>query len=193
MSCVVLVLAGCATSEVGRPVAPRAVSTTESSAANRHGAPSVSNPLDATRQLSRPCSALTESQLQSLRLPTSGIPDTDSAIARNAGPSCFWRNGTELSRVAISFMTGNKNGLADNYRAHAEDSRGYWIETTVDGYPAVFQDNTDNRKTGNCALLVGISDTLAVLVDEQDQLGEQSCARAKHIAALMITTVRAGG
>nr|CEL18893.1 hypothetical protein [Kibdelosporangium sp. MJ126-NF4]CTQ95303.1 hypothetical protein [Kibdelosporangium sp. MJ126-NF4] len=95
--------------------------------------------------------------------------------------------------MAISFMTGNRNGLADTYRAHVEDSRGYWIETTVDGYPAVFYDNVDSRKIGNCALLVGISDTLAVLVDEQDELGEQSCDRAKQIAALMITTLRAGG
>lgn len=190
ISVTALVLAGCTASETGTPVGSRQSATT----APRHGAPSVPQPLDASRLLPRPCDALTESQLRTLDLGATGKPDVDSAVARYSGPSCTWRNDPEASRVAISFLTGNKNGLADIYRGHAQgDFPAYWIETTVDGYPGVFKDNEDERPAGHCVMNVGISDALAFLVDEHDRLGDKSCDRAKQAAFLVIQTLKAGG
>ncbi|WP_260478737.1 DUF3558 domain-containing protein [Kibdelosporangium aridum] len=198
VSVALFVTAGCSTSEPGSPIAnpgsQQAPQTTSPSAANRYGAPSVSKPLDATRLLTQPCGALTKVQLQSLNLAESGTPDTDSAVAKNVGPSCTFSNSGEGSSVAVSFLTGNKNGLADTYRAHAGgDFSGYWIEATVNGYPGVFKDSRDNRKDGHCVMNVGISDTLAFLVIEQDRLGEKSCERAMQVATFVVQTLKAGG
>lgn len=183
---------GCADKQSGSAQAQPAppVSTT----LDRHGAPAVRQPLDVTRFLTDPCATLTPAQLAQLDLPAPGKPDTDSDLAKRVGPSCSWRNSTAASGVAVSYTTANKNGLADLYRGHSEGQfDGYWIPTTVDGYPAVFKDGLDNRKTGNCSLSLGVSDSLALLIDEQDRLGEKSCDRAALIGSMVVATLRGGG
>jgi hypothetical protein len=62
--------------------------TTTASPSSSYGAPSVSKPLNASKFVTQPCAALDSSQLANLGLPTQGVADTTSAIARNAGPSC---------------------------------------------------------------------------------------------------------
>lgn len=201
-----LLLAGCSGSEAGTAVpGPTAGGETStpglpSGTANnqgsgdRHGAPQVANPLDATRYLTQPCAALTTQQLQGFDLPVQGRPDTDSAVARNSGPGCTWTNSDIAETVGVGFLTGNKNGLVDLYRANDEGTwKGYWEETTVSGYPAAFHFTTDARPQGSCNLAVGISDTLAFRVTEQGRLKGQSCDRAKQIAAAVVATVKAGG
>jgi hypothetical protein len=167
---------------------------TTSGSGNRYGAPPVTNPLDVTKFLPKPCAALTPQQLRDFNLPAQGEPDTDSAIARHTGPSCGWTNSDTSTGIDVHFVTGNKNGLADVYRTHQEgDWKGYWEVTTVDGYPGVFTFTTDGRPRGSCNLFVGISETLAFAAATDGRLKEKSCDLAKQIAAAVVETLKRGG
>ena len=127
-------------------------------------------------------------------MPAPGKTDTDSAVAKSSGPSCLWINSDTATGIGVSFITGNKNGLADLYRANEEGKwTGYWEETTVSGYPGVFHDVTDARARGSCILAVGVTDTLTFLVDISGRLKEQSCDFAKQVAAAVLATVKAEG
>ena len=158
-----------------------------------YGAPKVTRPLDTSRFLIQPCTALNSSQLRDLDLPAQGEPDTESAIAKNVGPACRWTNSTAGNTVGVGFLSGNPNGLDDLYRGHERGQfNGYWIETTVEGYPAVFFDATDGRRSGQCELAVGVSDVLAIRIGEHGQLKEKSCDRAKLIASAVVQTLKGG-
>ncbi|CAM4001017.1 DUF3558 domain-containing protein [Kibdelosporangium persicum] len=187
---------GCTVTQDGSPrsTAKPTSETTRPGPANRYGAPSVSNPLDATKFLTQPCAALSTTQLTSLNLTAQGEADTTSAIARNVGPGCIWQNSSTAYTLGLTFMVGNKNGLADFYRGHQDGRfKGYWIETTVDDYPAVYENSTDNRKTGECDLAIGISDTLTFRTRVQSRDGEKSCDQTKQAASLILQTLKTGG
>jgi hypothetical protein len=201
---IVLAVAGCTDSRAGTPVSDGTTtiadptgSTAPSStpgSTERYGAPPVATSLNATKFLSQPCAALTSPQLQILNLPAQGKSDTDSAVARNAGPSCKWSNIDTSTGIDVQFVTGNKNGLADVYRTHEEGKwKAYWEETSVAGYPGVFADVTDLRPRGSCNLFVGISDTLAFGIGTTGRLKEQSCDLAKQVAAAVVETLKRGG
>ncbi len=156
-----LVAGSCSTRQSGEAIAQTSPPTT----ADRYGAPKVANPLDATAFLTKPCSVLSTSQLASLTLPGPGTPDTEGGIAKYAGPSCGWKDSLNGSYTDVAFMTGNRNGLADVYRGRAIGRfDGYWVETSVDGYPGVFKGiaGPDHRKDGSCELDIGISETPGV-------------------------------
>jgi hypothetical protein len=136
---------------------------------------------------------LTPAQLTNLSIPGPGVPDIDSHTAVYSGPSCSWRDSEALVSVDISFITANKNGLADIYQGHDQGQfPGYWIDTTVDGYPGVFSSLTDGRQVGICELSVGITDALTILVLRQDRTGEKSCDQAKVAASMALETMRGG-
>ncbi|WP_173126360.1 DUF3558 domain-containing protein [Kibdelosporangium persicum] len=183
-----LAFTGCAEKTQGTATAATQPST---STVERHGAPSVRQPLDVTRFLPQPCTILAAAQLRKLDLPGPGVPDTDSRNAKAVGPSCTWRNSGAASSLGVTFVTANTNGLADRYRAHAAGLiPGYWLETTVDGYPAVYNDDLDDRARGLCMMDLGVSDHLTMLVDVQDRSGEKSCDRVAVIASMVISTLR---
>ncbi|MGH3621515.1 MAG: DUF3558 domain-containing protein, partial [Sciscionella sp.] len=123
-------------------------------------APKIAQPLDSSKYLSQPCAALSASQLSALSLPAnSGKQYEMGSIGANAGPGCAWENTADRSIVGVSFVTANKNGLSDLYRARATQPAsyfGYFEPTTVAGYPAVFNDGTDGRSAGDCGIGVGI-------------------------------------
>jgi hypothetical protein len=191
------VVAGCSSKEVGNPTAtPRDTGsqptgpTSTSSAGAPDGAPKVNDPLDPSRFIGQPCGVLKPDQLQALHLPAQGKPDTDSEIAKSAGPSCSWFDRDAGSGVEMGFLTANKNGLSDTYRGKSR-FKGYFEPTEVDGYPAVFNDLADYRSDGTCNITVGISDTSEFRVGVQDtKLGAKSCDRAKEAAAAVIKTVK---
>lgn len=191
-------LGACTDTQTGLPSTPSpppaTPPTTATGSADRYGAPPVANALDVSKFLTQPCSALSPSQLSTLNLVPPGEADTTSAVAKNVGPGCIWRNSEIANRLGLTFMTGNKNGLADFYRAHRDgDFQAYWIETTVDGYPGVFKDVRDSRPTGSCDLAVGISDALTFRTNVQSREGERSCDQAKQAASLVLQTLKAGG
>jgi hypothetical protein len=167
--------------------------TTTSSEDPTGGAPRVVDPLDGTRFFTEPCTVLRKAQLAAFDVSRPGIPTTTGAVAENAGPYCSWHAATELaSTIGVGFLTGNKNGLSDIYRGR--DRFGYFIPTTVDGYPAVFADLADGRETGRCSLAVGVSETQMFRATEQGRLDAQgSCDRAKQVASAALATLKAGG
>jgi hypothetical protein len=189
----VVVVSGCSTSEGGKPIATSGATASSgvTTSTDNHGAPRVAVPLDGTSFLSTPCAVLTDTQLETLNLPKPGRPDTDSALARSAGPSCLWQNSDTPSTIGFGFLSGNKNGLSDTYRGR-ERFEGYFEPTEVDGYPAVFDDTSDFRADGSCNITVGISDTLAFRAAEDGPLGVKSCDRAKQVASMVIQTIRSG-
>jgi hypothetical protein len=153
----------------------------------------VAVPLDATGFLTEPCTVLSQAQLATFDVSRPGIPTTTGAVAEHAGPYCSWHAATELaSTIGVGFITGNKNGLSDIYRGR--DTFGYFIPTTVEGYPAVFADGSDGRESGRCSLAVGISETQLFRATEQGRLDAQgSCDRAKQVALAALATLKAGG
>jgi hypothetical protein len=198
---IALHVAGCTTTAAGTAIPATSTSVAERSSepsnpnmpTTEHGAPRVAAPLSVSRFLAQPCATLSPSQLQELNLPAQGEPDTDSTIAKNVGPGCMWTNSPAGNTVGVSFISGNPNGLDDLYRGHEQGYfDGYWIETTIDGYPAVLHDATDSRRSGACNIAVGASDTLAFRVGEHGQLKEKSCDRAKLIASAVVQTLKGG-
>lgn len=161
--------------------APTAVSS------NRYGAPKVRVPLDATKFLSNPCAALTTQQLPALNVNPPGNKGT-SAVPNATGPGCVWSKSDAGSFLGVAFIVNNKNGLADFYHARQSgEFGGYWIETTVDDYPAVFESASDNRDDGVCDIAVGISETLAFRVNVQTRTSAKTC----DVAKLAASSVRA--
>jgi hypothetical protein len=202
---VAVALAGCSPAEGGQPtVAPGtgtgpATPPSESagsqptappSADSTYGAPRVSDPLDASRFLARPCDVLTPAQLTTFGISKPGRPTTTGATAENAGPFCTWTADSEVnSTVGVGFITGNKHGLSDIYRGRSRFE--YFEETTVEGYPAVFASLNDGRAQGVCDIGVGISDTLIFRSTEQGgRKGQGSCDRVKQVAAAVVATVK---
>ncbi len=192
------VLTGCTSTANGTPTAApmptseeqtAPTSTTTPSEDNTHGAPRVKHPLDATRFLPQPCAVLTPAQLATLDVTTPGKPQTTGAIAEHAGPGCIWTAEEPHRTYDVGFLTGNKNGLSDTYRGSWP---GYFEPTTVDGYPAVFNDGVDSRDTGVCNLTVGINDNLTFRTQQQSD-GREACDGAMQLARMVIATIKAGG
>jgi hypothetical protein len=135
---------------------------------------------------------LTQTQLDGFGVSRPGEPDTDSEIAKASGPGCLWHARPEVnSTIGISFLTGNKKGLSDTDRGRSRST--FFEETTVEGYPAVFNDPSDGRPHGDCNITVGISEMLAFRAREEGGLvGQAVCDRAKQVAAAVIATLKAG-
>lgn len=202
---VAIAAVACSSAVGGRPTATPSSNTQDTRTSDRtgtpssqpsedrtYGAPRVSHPLDANRFLTRPCDVLTQAQLQTFGVSKAGKPDTDSEIAKRVGPGCAWIADPEVnSTISIGFMTANKNGLSDTYRSRSRFD--YFEETTVDGYPAVFNGAPDGRPQGICGITVGISDQLTFFISEQGgRKGQASCDRARDVATAVIMTLKGG-
>lgn len=159
---------------------------------DRNGAPSVSEPLEAARFIADPCAALTREQVSGFGFTGPGTPQTEGAIAEQAGPGCYWQGTVEeVGTIGVIYMTGNENGLADMYGTR--DRYDYFEETTVSGYPAVIGDTTDGRDIGRCGIAVGVSDSLYFVALEQGDLDPVgACERAEQLAAAVISTMQEG-
>lgn len=184
-----VMLAGCAAKLNGMPTAPPSPSAGAGAA---QAAPRVADPLDATRFLAQPCELLTPTQLATFGVTRPGMPDVDSRLAKQVGPSCLWHADPRTnSSIGVGFTLGNPNGLSDIYRVRKRYA--YFVEDVVDGYPAVFHDIDDGRESGVCNISVGISDTLMFGASEQGgRKGQASCDRVKQVASAVIATLRVG-
>jgi Protein of unknown function (DUF3558) len=192
MCLVGLTVVGCTSVQAGTPVAAGRASATEE---ETYGAPRVSEPVDASAFLTRPCAVLTPAQLAEFGISQPGESDTDSAIARHSGPGCLWEQDNTPTTLAstfdVSFLTGNKHGLSDTYRGR--DRFRLFEEITVDDHPAVINDMADVRLQGTCNITVGISDTLTFRTAEiGGPRGQDTCVRTKRFAAAILTTLKAG-
>ncbi|HEX7660068.1 MAG TPA: DUF3558 domain-containing protein [Pseudonocardiaceae bacterium] len=147
-------------------------------------APKVTNPLDASKFLQSPCTALTTSDLDGIAVGDAKVQSSPS----NLGPDCDWQGGAfgASGAISISWETIDKNGLSDLYAQRA--NAYYWIPTTVSGYPAVFSDPlADLRSQGSCTINVGVSDSLFFLASTNGAPdANTACSRAQQAAADVI-------
>ena len=194
------VLSAC--SEPGVPVPTRdrgatsvpstAQPTTTVAEDDRHGAPAVENPLDASKQLADPCSSLTPDQLRALGLGRT-IPGEKDSFGR-LGPYCSWRDAaTDLEDFTVGYATPLKNGLADVYLIRESGRWAYFEPTTVNGYPAVFKDAGDQRARGGCNIAVGISQELHITVFSRGAEPSKACGQVEAIASAVIDTLKKNG
>lgn len=200
---VAVVAAGCSSAQDGSPTAVPGTTNSEPSSPGSkstspsvdetYGAPRVEHPLDASRFHAQPCAVLSQAQLAKFGLSKPGVPETTGAVAENAGPFCTWTtDGQPFHGYGVGYLTGNKNGLSDTYRG--QDRFKYFEATTVNGYPAVFNDLTDGRAQGQCNITVGISDTQTFRASETaPSVGKESCDGAKQVAAEVIASLKGGG
>ncbi|GAB3449724.1 DUF3558 domain-containing protein [Actinophytocola sediminis] len=192
-----VMVAGCTSERPGTAVGvdESGTATSEASAEEEtYGAPRVSDALDVDRFVKQPCLVLTQAQLTEFRVVKPGVSDTDSEIAKHSGPGCHWEREDvqpSASIIGMSFLVGNKNGLSDTYRGRSRFD--FFEETTVDGFPAVFNDLSDGRENGNCNITVGISDTLTFRAREGGgPHGQIVCDRTKQLASAILDTLKAG-
>jgi Protein of unknown function (DUF3558) len=190
--------AGCGSTTSGEPTPvdpppvdrPDPPSSTSSPPPRTETAPTVKDPLDASRYLDRPCTVLNDAQLAGLGVIRPGISETEGAIAENIGPQCIWHAEPEVnSTIDVGFITADEHGLGGLYAAR--ETQEYFEETTVGGYPAVFHSGVDLRERGSCNISVGISHTLSFRSAEEGVLdASRACARAKKVAEAVVTTLK---
>lgn len=176
-------LAGCA-SNTGGTATPATTTSQNPPVSSTHGpakAPAVSYPLDATKMMSQPCTALTSTDTSGLNIVNaSSKPDSDSN-----GSQCSWA-GDSGGTVSVGWVTTNMNGLSDLYAKSS--TMAYWQPTTVSGYPAAFGDAlSDGRAQGDCVLNTAVSDKLYFIAQfDTPQNASQSCTLAEQAATDVI-------
>lgn len=159
-------------------------STSPPSTSTNSQAPRVTNPLDASTFVAEPCSSLTSAQLGTFEVRPPGTPRGGDGVLT---PGCSWHG--DAGSISIGWLTENKGGLSDTYRGR--ELEAYFVETTVDEYPAVFTDANDSRPQGHCGIVVGISDTMTFYATVDTRLdADGSCALAKQVAAAALATVK---
>ncbi|HVX44397.1 MAG TPA: DUF3558 family protein [Mycobacteriales bacterium] len=130
-----------------------------------HGAPKVRHPLDpraffTTKAI---CTVLTPNQLHTFGI--RNIRLLNPEITR-VSASCGWADFDNGRNVDAIFEL-SLGGLTGIYEGHQQDPGGlaYFEPTEVDGYPAIFDQNVDERSSGFCELDVGISDSIYVALN----------------------------
>lgn len=146
-------------------------------------APRVPSPLPTDALIADPCtSSLSADQVYKLGL------DPGTRSDDQTGPTCKWRSAAYSSNVVfLGPMTANKNGLSDIYADNPKEK--YFEPTTINGYPAVYADVTDNRTGGDCLLWVGVTDQLSVSVSAQILDGPNKsnpCPVVERVATAMV-------
>lgn len=119
-----------------------------------------------------------------------GIPPGE--VDTGSNPGCFWQKGNG-PQTSFVFNDDNPGGLDDFYRARATKSEsyfGYFEPTTINGFPAVFNDARDGRRMGFCTLAVGINDSMTLTVLQQGGDGFESCEMTKRAAEGIVATLQ---
>jgi hypothetical protein len=180
-----IVMVGCS-SGTGGQAAPITGSPTASSS-TPPSAPKVTQPLNASTLVAKPCSSLTPGNVTSIGF-TNPIskPDSDAN-----GSGCVW-SGEAGGNIGVSWDTANTHGLSDLYAK--QSTYAYWQPTTVASYPAVYGDALgDQRATGDCVLNVGVSDQLAFFVEYDNPANAaQACSLAGKAASDVVANLKGG-
>ncbi|HWE91289.1 MAG TPA: DUF3558 family protein, partial [Pseudonocardiaceae bacterium] len=181
-----VLLAGCSSGAGGGSTTTmNGGSSSSSSGTSTAGAPTVSNPLDASKFLHSPCSALTVSDVSGLGI--SGA--TGSPRMAGAGPQCDW-TGDSGAGIDVIWTTGSTGGLDNGYKLQAAAAGKYFAyfqPTTVGNYPAVYAATSDDRSSGDCVLNVGVSANTSFLSQYNGSTSaSQACSLAAKAAADVI-------
>lgn len=154
-------------------------------------APRVVAPLHDQRVIDDPCSALSARQLAGLGM----TPAVHTDVTRlPVGNVCNWDDDT-VGTVGASLGVGVQiiliHGLSDIYAQRSD--MAYFIPVTIEGYPAVLADLTDQRSSvGTCALNLGVADTSVLSLDyqQEDLPGTLACAKVQALARDVVDTLR---
>ncbi|GGM59191.1 hypothetical protein GCM10012275_32990 [Longimycelium tulufanense] len=188
----VFMLAACSSGSTNGSAQPatNTGTTTGSSAANPD-VPRVPKPLDTSKFQQVPCSVLTPSQRQFLK-----IGKEPNRFDSDLGPGCEWRDTSGPSKMSFSARLVVKgDGLAGLYSRR--DTYKIFEPLEVDGYPAaVVMAVRDQRSEGVCVISVGVTDKLVFDVDMQ--LDDESpsyndpCGQTKLVAGEILKTLKGG-
>jgi hypothetical protein len=159
----------------------------------RHGAPKVTNPLDVSAFLKKPCSVLTQEQLDGLDVAADGKTDLDAAY----GPTCTWSDdqGPTGGSYGVTFFEGF-GGISGAYAN--KDTDGLFMPLDpIEGYPAVIFGVTDSRADGHCSISVGLQDDVAIQVgatmrgvENPAPNYDNPCGVAHELARQMVKTIK---
>ncbi|MCG8917868.1 DUF3558 domain-containing protein [Actinokineospora sp. PR83] len=194
-----VLLAGCtvkeggsATTTPGASDSSKPSTTPSSSTTSGQGddVPKVSNPLDVSKFVDKPCTGLTQTQLDRLGV---GNAEQDT---QPTGEYCVWTNGRGGS-VNLAFVVG-QGGLGGVYYGKKTGQFKFFQELPdISGYPAVIADLSDGRKNGACAVAVGMTDDIILDVDTTqslDKVGDgDPCQVTVDVVEQILETVKAGG
>ncbi|MGH3622251.1 MAG: DUF3558 domain-containing protein [Sciscionella sp.] len=161
------------------------------------GAPKVQHPLDTatlTKAQQNPCSTLTNSQVNKLRLNPQG-----KLRQAEAGPLCRWSNVDAGSSVGVYFPTKVIfEGLSQIYEKNKREGNAdfFYQMAPVQGFPVVASGAGDLRQQGDCPVQVGLTDRQVVFVEvflsraKRGQL--EPCETARRVAGMVLTTMKGG-
>jgi hypothetical protein len=184
-----VVIAGCSSTEPGRPTADGDPSPALSTSTSDGKAPPVRAALNDARLIGDPCSALTSEQLRSLGFTAAVKTDVEDLAVGNV---CSWNDdtiGAVGASAGVVVQTTLIHGLSDIYAQR--HGMAYFTPVTIEGYPAVLTDLTDQRDSGTCALNLGVSDTSVLAIDyEQQELGPSACDKVQALARAVVETLR---
>ncbi|SEP52010.1 DUF3558 domain-containing protein [Amycolatopsis saalfeldensis] len=186
-SLAVLGLLSACSGTTGGASEPPASPTGAASAPGTDPSLKVPAPLSTQKLVSDPCSALGDADAAKLGLISPGKIDNRQPASCNWTSTQFPGNG-----VSVAPMTQNKNGLGDIYAQKAQQA--YFEPATVQGYPAVYADKSDDRPSGTCFAWVGVTDQLAVSVGGVFGTGKNKndpCGFLGTVATAMVDHLKA--
>lgn len=189
----VLFAAGCGGGGTTNTTTPTSTSQSAGNGATTaHGAPKVKSPLAWESFKAAPCSVITTEQLKTI-----GVPGVTGKVNPSApGPACIWQGDVTSSRVTpgVGFPEGGE-GL-DTVYERKSTYQLFEPQPDVQGYPALLASNADLRTSGDCALVVGITDSQ--IASFTVQMGNKApryadpCGLLTEIANQVITNIKAG-
>ena len=200
---VAVVATGCVTTTEGSPLprpgevgvessAPPETTDPEVNELPYAGAPAVTDPLDTERFQQDPCQALTANQADTLKVRFPGNL-RDSSL----GKACEFRVSTDrLALVEVASLDENPHGVSAIYRAE-EDGKLKLFDPLepIEGYPAVAYGVVDERDTGACSVVIGVSDEIAfeiALQQSEANIGiKDPCETAAMVAGMVVETMKA--
>lgn len=152
----------------------------------------MDNPLDTTSFQQDPCLALTAEQAQSLTLPAEGKP-RDMPL----GNGCEWNNPNDTGSVTVHFSDRDPRGLSAVYQAHEDGKYAYFeVLPPIEGYPTVAIDVIDDRDSGRCTVVVGVSDEITFevpITQSLENIGvKDPCEVAILAAGMALQTMKKG-
>jgi hypothetical protein len=187
-------IAGCSSTPGTATPAPSAPA---SSAGPRFGAPPVPAPLDPAPLEKAPCAAMTSTQVASLG---AAYKNEESKPSDPLGPTCSWSFDTDDNASSVTGGVFTKDpshgGISGLYGRQQTGGLTKFEPFSVNGFPGVVYDASNNPLLGSCALGVGLrndlSYTITVGLDDRSPFTD-ACELGKKVAGFVITYLQQGG
>lgn len=157
------------------------------------GAPKVENPIDTAEFEAAPCSVAPSAQLKKAGFE---MKPPETQLDNATGPQCKWKFAQSgYGAVAAKFISISDRGLSELYDQRDTNFRELFVEIpSVAGYPGVIYDTKDARKTGLCAVVVGVRDDqayeVATLLISDNPDYATPCKVAQKVAEIAVTTMK---